>query len=433
MSRIDPLNDAETRALMRALWRDAAARCMLLRPRPDHGLQCLSISPAMRASLGLAGSEIADVDLGHLLSAAGRQQLDDVIRQAEPFGHSGALVLQLPLAQGLARTAIDVRLSSMPETGGLILLSMTDSSSEPLPRVLADIDLQLPGFVYDMELLPGGGFRFRFVSRGVEVLLGLAPDEMTVDAARLLDRFDADDRDAFLALVTNQADDLKPANACFRMHHPGHGGSAWIEFRDRVRQLPDGTVRRVGYASDVTLRMELQTRQRQLAHYDPVTALPNRRLFLELLQHALELAERERQAVPLLVLDLDHFASVNDSYGREAVDELLREAARRMVTALRASDVIGRVGPDDFAVLLPTTESRSAAILVANKLLAALQEPMRLSAAGTVHLSASIGIAWFPDDATGLTELLRRAGVARDRAGRVRDTVVCYNDKGLDH
>lgn len=192
-------------------------------------------------------------------------------------------------------------------------------------------------------------------------------------------------------------------------------------------------MRRVGYASDVTLRVELQARQRQLAHDDSLTALPNRRLFLELLQHALELTGRERQAMPLLVLDLDHFGSVNDSYGRDAGDELLREAARRMVTALRASDVIGRVGPDDFAVVLPTTESRSAAILVANKLRAALQEPMLLSAVGTVHLSASIGIAWFPDDATGLTELLHRAGAAVDQSRRVRNTVVCYKGKGFDY
>ena len=156
-------------------------------------------------------------------------------------------------------------------------------------------------------------------------------------------------------------------------------------------------------------------RARQLATYDQLTGFANRALFQDRLEQAVASARRNRHRLAVLFLDLDQFKRINDSLGHLAGDALLRLAAQRIGTCLRKSDTGARLGGDEFAILLTNLAEEGDAEHVAEKLLALLREPLPLK--GHEHrISASIGIACFPNDATSAEELLKKADTAMYRA-----------------
>lgn len=176
---------------------------------------------------------------------------------------------------------------------------------------------------------------------------------------------------------------------------------------------------------------ESEQRYRHLAHHDQLTGLPNRALFFDRLEQALALCRREGAGLALLFIDLDKFKEVNDSLGHDAGDQLLRKSASRMQSCIRESDCVGRIGGDEFVVFLRGVENRRAAELGAEKLRAALELPFLL-ADHEAHISASIGIALFPEHSAESGELARCADAAMYRSkaqGRNRFSIY---DPGLD-
>lgn len=171
---------------------------------------------------------------------------------------------------------------------------------------------------------------------------------------------------------------------------------------------------------------ELETKNaqlHQLAMYDQLTALPNRRLFEELFHRHAALAQRSGEAMALLFVDLDHFKDVNDSHGHAAGDVLLTTAADRLRGALRQGDVVCRLGGDEFVVLLAQAHPWEAVAQAARRLLAAVEAPFALPSGDRVRLSASIGIALLPHDGDDLDTLMRHADLAMYAAkdsGRAR-------------
>ena len=176
---------------------------------------------------------------------------------------------------------------------------------------------------------------------------------------------------------------------------------------------PDGKpVRLVAVLRDVTERRRLQERLERLAHYDPLTTLPNRALFFDRLEGAVARAHREERRFALLFIDLDGFKAVNDGFGHDAGDWLLFELARRLKTAVRDSDAVGRMGGDEFTVLLENISRPEDASAVAEKVRFALTEPAVIPAGATVKVGASIGIAVFPEDGADGEAILKAADSA---------------------
>ncbi|OWW19579.1 hypothetical protein AYR66_08670 [Noviherbaspirillum denitrificans] len=149
----------------------------------------------------------------------------------------------------------------------------------------------------------------------------------------------------------------------------------------------------------------------QLALYDPLTGLPNRKLLDERLQLALATAKRHGGCVALLFIDLDKFKPVNDNYGHSYGDLLLKEVAQRLRGSVRESDTASRLGGDEFVALLPEVEGEADVAVVADKVLQRLNMPYRISG-HTFNISASIGAAIYPRDGTDAKSLTRSADLA---------------------
>ncbi|MDW7748131.1 EAL domain-containing protein [Halomonas sp.] len=180
--------------------------------------------------------------------------------------------------------------------------------------------------------------------------------------------------------------------------------------------------------SDITQRKAAEEEVHQLAFYDPLTGLPNRRLMLDRLEGALKDSYRSDQFGALLYLDLDNFKQVNDTLGHHAGDQLLLQVASRLGGVLRATDTLARLGGDEFAVLLHDLgrEPQRVAVVaerIAHKLLGVLQAPINL-AGSSVTMTGSIGITLYRDHGTTLDEILQQADMALFQAKRAgRDTL----------
>lgn len=177
---------------------------------------------------------------------------------------------------------------------------------------------------------------------------------------------------------------------------------------------------------DVSERKQLEEKLENLAHYDPLTQLPNRMLLQDRLEQAILAAERHQQHFALLFIDLDGFKPVNDQFGHSLGDEVLREVASRLQASLRAIDTAARLGGDEFVVILNGIDSREQAMRVAEKLIAALSAPYDINGQQPT-VTASIGVCLYPSDRCGPEQLLRQADeamYAAKKAGKRR--VVFY-------
>ncbi len=176
---------------------------------------------------------------------------------------------------------------------------------------------------------------------------------------------------------------------------------------------------------DISERVQMQDQVRELAFYDPLTRLPNRRLVLDrLAQHMLR-ARRDAGRLALLFIDLDRFKQVNDEQGHAMGDWLLQEVSQRIQSCLRESDTPARIGGDEFLVLLPDLSDPSAAMLVAEKIRLALERDFVTPQGVALHISSSIGVALYPDHGSTEKDLLHVGDEAMYRAKRGgRNTVL---------
>ena len=171
----------------------------------------------------------------------------------------------------------------------------------------------------------------------------------------------------------------------------------------------------VAVARDITERKEAEQRLLKLAHFDTLTGLPNRSQFNDSLTHSLRQAAEHHWSLAVLFLDVDRFKNVNDTLGHTIGDELLRQFSSRLVDCLRVRDTIGRFGGDEFAAILMLPEGAQNAVVVVDKIRETLRRPFDLKG-HEVTVTASIGIAVFPDDGADPDSLIQYADTAMYRA-----------------
>ena len=176
----------------------------------------------------------------------------------------------------------------------------------------------------------------------------------------------------------------------------------------KISPFPDGAIIT---SIDITDHKEVEKRLSHLATHDPLTGLSNRILFDDRLSLALAHAQRSSKKLAVMLLDLDHFKDINDSWGHSVGDQVLKSVSNRLAESLRRSDTIARMGGDEFLILLPEIEEAEDARIIALKMLGAFKEPF-IVGARELYTTISIGIAIYPDDGANPDMLMKNADMA---------------------
>ena len=187
--------------------------------------------------------------------------------------------------------------------------------------------------------------------------------------------------------------------------------------------------------TDVTLRNAAEAEINHLAFYDVLTRLPNRRLLIDRLNHALSAGARLGWGGALLFLDLDHFKTLNDTLGHDVGDLLLRQVAERLTASVREGDTVARLGGDEFVVMLEDlskqpVEAAAQAELIANKILTSISQPFQL-ANNVYQTTASIGVVLFSDNEHSQDILLKHADIAMYQAKKMGRNTLCFFDPNM--
>jgi len=272
----------------------------------------------------------------------------------------------------------------------------------------------VPAAVYidmaDSDVSDGG--RLAYMSPQITGILGYRPEEFVNDPELWPSRVHPDDRAAAIAAYEEHWRHGEPLRAEYRMVRRD-GTEIWV--RDEAYAMPDDTLGghqvSQGLLIDITDRKQLESKLIHDALHDPLTGLANRVLLRDHLERALARRGRSGGTVALLFVDLDDFKRVNDSYGHAAGDQILVRVAERLVSAVRADDVVGRQSGDEFAVLLGHVRDDDEAIASAERILGELRRPILLGG-HSITVGGSVGIALASAASTSAEDLLTQADAA---------------------
>ncbi len=281
------------------------------------------------------------------------------------------------------------------------------------------------------------GYDEVYVSAQIEPMLGYTPTEWVEDddMDRWLETIHPEDRERYESAIERSAATGDDYAVEYRMRHKHTGEWVWVRDMSRlVRVEGDAHPYWHGVMIDITERKRLEEQIAFLAYHDSLTELPNRKRFSEELDLALARAGRSGAAVAVAFLDLNDFKVVNDTYGHDCGDRVLQIVADRLRDATRMTDLVARVGGDEFLVLVADIDPRPATgphLVEANKaravvtdlaerIGAALADPVQLDGRA-VTTGAAIGISIYPQDAHDSRTLMQQADLAMysvKRAGR---------------
>lgn len=357
-----------------------------------------------------------------LLAGEGPIQLNYRLRHRE--GH----YLQVQSEKRLIRDA-----SGRPHKVVGVILDVT--GTHRLSQRLEKLGQQLPGFIYQYLLAPSGEGRFLYASRRSMAIYGVGPDELARSDAAAFSVIHPDDRENVKAAVEVSAATLSHWHCEYRVRHP-RGHELWVEGLATPERLEDGSVLWHGYIADVSERKRLQreleaseARFRRLATVDMLTGAPNRRHFMHCLDAELARVRRHGARACLVMLDVDHFKRVNDTHGHGAGDEVLKALVAAGREALREPDVLGRLGGEEFAVLLPDT-SFEQGLAQAERFRRVVAERQVSAGDASIRLTISLGVAALnAQDSTD--SVLERADKALYRAKSSGRNRVCGQGEGL--
>ena len=246
-----------------------------------------------------------------------------------------------------------------------------------------------------------------------KAMLGFADDEIGHRMDDWLQRVHPDDLPSLMAARQPLLDGSRDTFTHEHRKRCKDGSWKWVQTHGMVvtRDSAGVPTRLIGTYLDVSERRQAEETIQRQANFDPLTQLPNRRLFLDRLGQEIIKSQRADFFLALLLVDLDEFKEVNDTLGHDVGDILLQEAARRIRSCLRDADTVARLGGDEFTVILADLSDRTHIETIAQKIIGRMAEPFRLGDE-VAYVTASIGITVYPGDADDIDTLLKHADQA---------------------
>jgi diguanylate cyclase (GGDEF)-like protein/PAS domain S-box-containing protein len=268
--------------------------------------------------------------------------------------------------------------------------------------------------------------KFVFVNNRFSEIHGYSPADLIGTEAILLNHLDERDK------VRQLGDQIITGNISGTIHEVRRlkkdGTNIWCQMMEQAIEY-GGEKAIMGNVIEVTDRKRMEAAIEHLAYFDPLTDLPNRSLFNDRASLAIGQALRHNHKVAIMVLDLDNFKEVNDSFGHDAGDLLLRKVGKRLKSLIRATDTISRFAGDEFILLFPELKHETEANQIARRVLTSLRKPF-LFGKSELYISASIGVTIFPDDGKTQYILIKRADEAMYRVKRSGRNNFCrYEEK----
>ncbi|WP_240544473.1 HD domain-containing phosphohydrolase [Exiguobacterium algae] len=267
-------------------------------------------------------------------------------------------------------------------------------------RLLTKLSDQVPGAIYQFELLPDATFNFPFFSRGLEELLGITSEEIMADADVVFSQIHPEDFPRVMRSIEKSYSELTIWDAEFRVY-TRDGRLVWILGSSRPEKIADHHVLWHGYIGDITEKKKYEKEIEYLSYHDQLTGVKNRRYFEETLS---EFDEERHFPLSLIVIDINGLKLTNDAFGHLIGDELLVKAASILKQELRVKDQVARIGGDEFVILSPDTTLEEAK-QISDRL-------SRLFTQQTVEglpISASFGEAVKEDFTLSLTDVFNLA------------------------
>ncbi|MBP8276394.1 MAG: PAS domain S-box protein [Propionivibrio sp.] len=348
------------------------------------------------------------------------------------------------LASGEIRD-VEVHTTPIQREGRALLLSIVhdithrkqaeQSLRESEERLRLAMDASSQGW-FDLDLVSGS----ISVSPEYVRMIGYEPGEFTSNIQSWLSSVHPDDRDTVSAAIKDCADNGGPCTLEYRRRAKS-GQWLWIRSVGKVVEWNSAgrAIRMIGIHTDITERKEMEDRIRQLAFFDPLTRLPNRRLLNDRLNQAMAASKRSGRYSALMFADLDNFKPLNDLHGHEVGDLLLIEVADRLKKCVREMDTVARFGGDEFVIMIceldtDKGESTEQARAVAEKIRVALAQPYVLTVdtgrSSTVKVehecSASIGLTLFLNHESTQADILKEADIAMYAAKDAGRNMICF-------
>ncbi|CAM3774248.1 sensor domain-containing diguanylate cyclase [Ectopseudomonas alcaliphila] len=288
--------------------------------------------------------------------------------------------------------------------------------------LMTDLTNEIPGMVFQYRRQADGTSAFTYVSAGAQAICGLSAMQLMQDAQALTDIVHPDDRKAFIDSFQLSAEQLTPWHLEFRVQVPGRE-IAWCQGEACPRREEDGSVIWHGFMTDLTERKQIEAELQAFATTDFLTQLANRRHFMCQLEAELARLQRSpEQSAAILMFDLDYFKTINDRWGHNVGDQALRHFAGILSSQLRKTDTAGRLGGEEFAVVLSEAnldKARNFATRIQNEL---ARSPI-LHAGEPIFLAVSVGISSLNASDASVEAALSRSDIAlycAKRGGRNR-------------
>ena len=257
-----------------------------------------------------------------------------------------------------------------------------------------------------------------FLTERFETMIGYDAGDLPQNVEAWFGLLHPDDKEEVSKNVKEYLDSKgeKSYESTFRLRRKD-ASWCWILARGKAQFATSGTpLRFVGFNTDISQQMEYQDKLNHAAKHDSLTHLPNRFLLSELLTQAMYSVKRNNQYLALLFIDLDGFKEVNDTYGHQAGDEVLTTISNRMNDIVRSSDIISRIGGDEFVIVASNLKNNSEVLPLLQRLLSDLSLKI-VYEGNSIYVSASIGVSFYPQaDDIGNEVLIRQADKAMYQA-----------------
>ncbi|WCD83032.1 sensor domain-containing diguanylate cyclase [Pseudomonas sp. TUM22785] len=284
-------------------------------------------------------------------------------------------------------------------------------------ELLTELTNEIPGMVFQYMGRPDGSGSYRYISAGSLDVYGLSPEQLKLPNGRerILALVHPDDLPAYQNSLETSALALTPWQMEYRVQIPGRP-TGWRQGNAHPKRLADGSVLWHGFITDITEQKRIEVELQALATTDFLTQLPNRRHFMARLEEELARLQRApgRGAV-LLMCDLDHFKVINDRWGHGVGDDALRHFAALLAGQMRRVDLAGRMGGEEFAVLLNEADHASALVFAQRLQQQMLETPLRHQGE-VIPLTVSIGITTLDAGDANAEAALSRSDLALYRA-----------------